>query len=284
MHIFVTQILISKKVSRFVLFAITITAIGGTAVWSIHYFFLTDYFHYSKPEGFFSPIFFYKTLDLVYVAAFPLIFKLQQFYHHQEKQNREIIEQKLNAELELLKNQLQPHFLFNTLNNLYGMILTQDKNTAKAVLHLSSMMNYMLYDCSGQTILLEKEIEHLKNYIELEKIRYGKRLTLSFEYGGDLNNKHIAPLLLFGFIENAFKHGVGKDDKDAWIRINCWVKKKSLDFFIENSLAIEEKKSPSNNGIGLKNIQMRLNLIYPNQHVLKIEFEETFLVHLILKL
>lgn len=282
-YFLVPQFLIKRRYYPFFFFALIATAIVGTAIWAYQYFFCADIFHYTKEKAFFSATYFYKALDLVYVAAFPIILKLQQFYQQQEKQNRQIVEQKLNAELELLKNQLQPHFLFNTLNNLYAMVLTSDKNAGKAVLHLSSMMSYMLYECNSSAIALEKEIEHLRNYIELEKIRYGKRLNISFECGGDIASKNIAPLLLFGFVENAFKHGVGENISESWIRINCWVKNGIFDFLIENSVCPEtdgEENIKTKGGIGLNNIQKRLGLIYPGTHELKIENAETFLVHL----
>jgi two-component system, LytTR family, sensor kinase len=287
-YFLVPNFLLKRQYYHFFFWGLIITAIGGSAVWSIHYYVFTGFEHYNKPESFFSATFFYKSMDLVYVATFPIILKLQQFYQQQEKQNREIVEQKLNAELELLKNQLQPHFLFNTLNNLYAMVLTNDKNAGNAVLHLSSMMSYMLYECNGNAIALEKEIEHLKNYIELEKIRYGKRVNISFECGGNIETKDIAPLLLFGFVENAFKHGVGKNIDEAWIRINCWVKNDTLDFLVENSVnrdGDDNKESiKTNGGIGLQNIRKRLALIYPQKHELKIESNETYQVHLKLNL
>jgi two-component system, LytTR family, sensor kinase len=287
-YFLVPQFLLKRRYYHFFFWGLLVTAIGGSAVWSIHYYIFSGFEHYNKPESFFSATFFYKSMDLVYVATFPIILKLQQFYQQQEKQNREIIEQKLHAELELLKNQLQPHFLFNTLNNLYAMVLTNDKNAGRAVLHLSSMMSYMLYECNGNAMALEKEIEHLKNYIELEKIRYGKRVTISFECGGNIESKDIAPLLLFGFVENAFKHGVGKNIDEAWIRINCWVKNDTLDFLIENSISNDEYDNKegitTNGGIGLQNIKKRLALIYPQQHDLKIESNETYQVHLKLNL
>jgi two-component system, LytTR family, sensor kinase len=284
----VPQFLLKRRYFQFFFCTLMATLIGGSVVWSIHLYAFPNFVHYNKPESFFSATFFYKSMDLVYVATFPIILKLQQFYQQQEKQTREIIEQKLHAELELLKNQLQPHFLFNTLNNLYAMVLTNDKHAGRAVLHLSSMMSYMLYECNGNAIALEKEIEHLKNYIELEKIRYGKRVNISFEFGGDITVKNIAPLLLFGFVENAFKHGVGKNIDEAWIRINCWVKNDTLDFLVENSVNRDEydnkENIKTNGGIGLNNIKKRLVLIYPQQHDLKIESNETYQAHLKLKL
>ena len=147
-----------------------------------------------------------------------------------------MVEQKLGAELKVLKNQLHPHFLFNTLNNLYSMVLTQHPRASEVVVRLSDIMSYMLYDCERRLIDLEKEIENLKNYIELEKIRYGKRLDISFETGGKIAGKSIPPLLLLPFLENAFKHGVGKNERASWVRINLWVNDEELTYLVENSL------------------------------------------------
>lgn len=282
-YFIVPKLLIKRRYIEFFFWALMATMIGGIIIWGYLFYSFPSIGIYKKPDNFISSSLFYKSLDLLYVATFPIIFKLQQFYQQQEKQNREIIEQKLNAELELLKNQLQPHFLFNTLNNLYAMVLTKDENAGKAVLYLSNMISYMLYECNRNTIALESEIDHLKNYIELEKIRYGKRLNISFEYAGDINAKSIAPLLLFGFVENAFKHGVGKNIDNAWIRINCWVSNDTLDFLIENSLINGDEEQEDINtkgGIGLQNIKKRLALIYPNNYQLKIECKDTFMVHL----
>jgi two-component system, LytTR family, sensor kinase len=287
LYFLVPYLLIKRRYYAFFVWALLATVIGGSAVWSLHYFYFNNFGHFNKPPNFFSSVFFYKSLDLVYVATFPIILKLQQFYQQQEQQNRQIVEQKLHAELELLKNQLQPHFLFNTLNNLYAMVLTNDKNAGKAVLHLSDMMSYMLYECNGNTISLHKEIDHLKNYIELEKIRYGTRLNVSFEYGGDIASQTIAPLLLFGFIENAFKHGAGNNISESWIRINCWVNNNELDFLTENSLNKMTNGTATINttgGIGLNNIQKRLALMYPKKHSLKIDQQDTYLIHLKLSL
>ncbi len=286
-YLLVPRFLIQRRYGHFFIRALVFTIVGGTLLWGMHYYLFTGFHHFHESENFLSAAFFYKAMDLVYVATFPIIVKLQQFYQQQERQNRAIAEQRLNAELELLKHQLQPHFLFNTLNNLYAMVLTSDKNAGKAVLHLSSMMRYMLYECNGHTIALVKEIEHLQNYIALEKIRYGKRVTVSFESGGDIATRVIAPLLLFGFVENAFKHGVGEHIHEAWVRINCWVKGDVLDFLVENSLGMAAPGAETIStygGIGLHNIRKRLELMYPQRHTLAITGSGTYQVHLRLTL
>jgi two-component system, LytTR family, sensor kinase len=286
-YFLVPRFLIKRRYYPFFAGALLATVAGGLAVWSLHYFYFYNFLHAVRTETFFSSALFYKSLDLVYVSAFPVIVKLQQFYQQQEKRNREVVEEKLNAELELLKNQLQPHFLFNTLNNLYGMILSGHEKSGDVVLQLSNMMSYMLYECDTSAIALEKEIAHLKNYMALEKIRYGSRLQVSFEYGGDMAGKKIAPLLLFGFIENAFKHVADGSGNEAWIRINLWVKNEELDFLCENSFSnapAAGEAIATRGGIGLTNIQKRLELLYPRRYDFKIEQKETWLVHLKLTL
>lgn len=227
----------------------------------------------------------YKTLDLVYIGSLVAIIKLIQHNKKQEQIQQNLMQERLSAELQLLKNQLHPHFLFNTLNNLYGMILTQEKGAADVVIRLSNMMSYMLYECDVSKIALTKEIAYLRNYIELEKIRYKERLDISFEVAGEVDDKQIAPLILIPFIENAFKHGAAKDDKQTWININIWVEDDILSFKIENSLPneIEELTSKTANmqsGIGLQNVRKRLELLYSEKHELTIIKENSFLVKL----
>ena len=231
----------------------------------------------------------YKVLDLIYIASLVAIIKMIQHNKKQEQIQQDLMQQRLGAELQLLKNQLHPHFLFNTLNNLYGMVLTQEKGAADVVIRLSNMMSYMLYECDVPKIALTKEIAHLRNYIELEKIRYKDRLDISFEVVGEVDDKQIAPLLLIPFIENAFKHGAAKADKQTWININIWVEGDRLSFKIENSLhyEIEELASETANlqsGIGLQNVRKRLELLYSEKHELTITKENSFLVKLDLNL
>jgi two-component system, LytTR family, sensor kinase len=287
MYVLVPGLLIRRRYVPFMLAAVVLAAIGGVLIWQIHDYLCHAYFERYHREGFFSSAYFYKTLDLVYISTFPVIYKLNQFYLREEARNRQIVEQKLHAELELLKNQLHPHFLFNTLNNLYGMVLSQHPRAADVVVRLSNLLSYMLYESNGNSIALTKEVEQLSNYIELEKIRYGERLSLSFECSGVTEQHHVAPLLLIGFIENAFKHGAASNPEFAWIRINLLAKGQQLDFLIENSCQAShnlKNEDFSKSGIGMANIQKRLELIYPGRHRLRIEHGDTYLVQLQLNL
>ena len=269
--------------------------IGGLLIRVIDFYYIAEaLFGAPYQSEFCSSKIAYKVLDLIYIASLVLIIKLIQRTFSQEAANRALMEQKLGAELQLLKNQLHPHFFFNTLNNLYGMILTQEPKASELVLKLSSMMRYMLYDCDVRQISLQRELEQLQNYIEMEQIRYGERLEVSFEVAGETTEKQIAPLLLIAFIENAFKHGPAKSVTNAWIRCNVWVDRDELHFKVENSLTStgkegfeggsEDKALVNPSGIGLSNVQKRLNLLYADRYDLTIEEGDTYLVVLKLEL
>ncbi len=281
----VPYFLIRKKyLSFFILFLITV-CFAGLLLWALDVYYVYVYIVVWEVKTFWSTKIIYKALDLAYIVSLPSAYKLLQYQIRQEHITREIAEQKLGAELKLLKSQLQPHFLFNTLNNLYGLVLTHDDRAPQVLLQLSEMMSYMLYECDARFVTLKKEITNLQNYIALEKIRYGKRLDISFETAGDISNQVIAPLLLIPFVENAFKHGVAPHEHTSWVRINLWVEGKVLQFMIENSVLDESPPQNSPNcGIGLKNVSKRLELVYPQKHQLDIRQEDSFLVQLKIQL
>jgi len=192
-----------------------------------------------------------------------------------DKENKMAAEkQKLHSELNYLKGQIHPHFFFNTLNNLYALTLQKSDDAPAIVLKLSQMMHYMLYDAAAEQVPLWKEIKNIRNYIELERIRYGDRLDLSFTVNGTVEGKNIAPLMLLPFVENAFKHGTSNEHRECWITIDLKVKDLTILFKVENSVSDGE---PMNNlmgyksGIGLKNVKRRLELLYPVRHSLHIE-------------
>lgn len=188
------------------------------------------------------------------------------------------------AKLKLLQGQLHPHFLFNMLNNLYGLCIEKSNATPEVILQLSALLDYMLYECDKPKVPLKDEVEFIRNYIILERLRHDNRLNVSFEIDSIPNNTEIAPLLLFSFVENAFKHGVNKNNGDAFIFINLCASKGMLNFSIRNSLPLSNH-AKSNGGIGLKNVTDRLNLIYTNCHKLDIHIENNmFNVNLLLNL
>jgi two-component system LytT family sensor kinase len=200
------------------------------------------------------------------VIAATMLIKLMDNSFKQEKLLREIEKEKFTAELGLLKAQINPHFLFNTLNSLYALTLKGSEQASKVVLRLSGLMHYMLFEASANKVLLSDEIKYLENYIAIEQIRFAERLELSFQYSGDIEGKCIAPLLLLPFVENAFKHGIEEDS--GWVTINLKVAETRLFLKVQNSCAVQSKQKVR--GTGLSNVGRRLDLIYPGNHKLTI--------------
>ena len=186
------------------------------------------------------------------------------------------------AELKLLRAQIHPHFLFNTLNNLYGLTLEKSELAPELVLKLSDLMDYMLYKCNRPKVQLNSELEHLKNYLEIERIRYGKKLKTEFGVEGKTNQLQIAPMLLLAFFENAFKHGASKSVQNPFVNIHIKIEEQQVELQICNSRnPLYEKTEDYTKGIGLKNVQKRLELIYPDRHQLEIiQKNETFEIRL----
>lgn len=187
---------------------------------------------------------------------------------------------KLTA-LHLLKAQIHPHFLFNTLNNLYALSLQKSDESPGVVLELSQILRYILYECNTSTVSLEKEIKMIERYISLEKIRYENQLEINMDLDGDLSALNVAPLLILPLVENAFKHGISKLMEDGWINISAKARAGQFIFKISNNKRPGNNRQPSAmfGNIGLMNIRKRLHLLYPRQHELKIiDEDEVFIV------
>jgi len=174
--------------------------------------------------------------------------------------------EKIKSELSFLKTQFQPHFLFNTLNNIYSLTFNNSQLAGKSILQLSGLLRYVLYESGTDEVDLQKEIDHLKDYIELEKIRFAARLELSFNISGEVIERKIAPLLLMPLLENAFKHASNKINEKVWITIDLIVKENTLYFTVENSVFLDGKTQVQDaySGIGLGNVRRRLSLMYKN--------------------
>jgi two-component system, LytTR family, sensor kinase len=206
------------------------------------------------------------------MGAAIVIFK--KWYLDQQK-NKKLAQEKLAAELNFLKSQIHPHFLFNTLNNLYALTLIKSDKTPDIVLKLSDLLDYMIYKSNDKFVPLAKELEILEGYIELEKMRYSDRLDFKYEIRGEPGSNQIAPLILLPFVENSFKHGASKDRINPVIHIGIDIEPSFLFLKVVNTVPAEKKNDvPEYEGIGLKNVQRRLELIYPGQYELKIEPEK----------
>lgn len=181
--------------------------------------------------------------------------------------------EKLEAELNFLRTQISPHFVFNTLNNIYTLALQKHDNTAPMVAKLSALLRHILYEGSQRQILLKKEIETLKQYIELQLLRKPRSQNVDFFVEGNLNGWLIAPMLLINFVENAFKHSQVDHDENAWIKVYCDIMEGGkLHFSTENN-TVSTAVSSLSSGIGLQNAQRQLELDYPESHLLSLQNE-----------
>jgi LytS/YehU family sensor histidine kinase len=229
-----------------------------------------------------------NVLPFVHVSAIAAALKMMRYAFLQERREKQNKSLKTLAELELLKAQIHPHFLFNTLNNLFAHTLKKSPDSPRIVLKLSDLLRFMVYESREESIALEKEINLLTDYIDLEKLRYGKDLDVSVDISGDIKGKRIRPLLLMPLIENSFKHGTSQQLDQKWISMNLHVDGNTMEFKLANS---RDKDQPGNfipgknKGIGLVNVQRRLELLYPGMHEFRLSSEkDRFHVFLKLKL
>jgi len=179
-----------------------------------------------------------------------------------------------SAELNLLKSQVNPHFLFNTLNSIYSLILSKSDIAADAVMKLSDLMRYLLDSSTKRKVLVKHEFEFLQNYVDLETIRSGKKVSVESSFEGDISGKIISPLLLIPFIENCFKHGISAISADNHINISVYVDNNILTLKTENKLLLERKDNIKKSGTGIENVIKRLQLLYPDKHELTINRED----------
>ena len=219
------------------------------------------------------PKVFYAGVEMFSVAAIFAVIKLLKQWFITQQINNSLKQEKLAAELKFLKAQIHPHFLFNTLNNLYALTLKKSSKAPEVVLKLSELLDYMLYECNVPKVTLEKEINMLENYIALEKIRYGDDLKVDFNIDNNVKGILISPMLLLPLVENSFKHGVSGEIHAKWIEIDLKAENEILEFSVENSRDSNKtnNKETYTEGIGLRNVIRRLELIYKDKHQLKID-------------
>lgn len=206
-------------------------------------------------------------LHIIAISFFFVFIKLVKDQYLGNKRTLQLEKQKSDSELAALKAQLNPHFLFNTLNNIYSLTLLKSPAAPEAVAKLSSILDHLLYRCGDTYVPVSKEIMLLQNYIGLEKMRYDERLQVSFRHHTD-KDAGIAPLILLSLVENAFKHGAGEDAGNPVIDINLQLENNSFLFEVSNSVQAPKEKT-SNDRIGLANIRKQLELIYAGIHTFK---------------
>lgn len=204
-----------------------------------------------------------------------LAIRMLKIWYIKEEEKVTITRENANAELQLLKAQIHPHFLFNTLNNIYSFTLAGHPQAATLADRLSGMMDYMSTEGEKEFVPVEKEIQLIQDYMSLEKVRYDERLDMQVEINGDYQNKMIAPLLMIPFAENCFKHGASVMRGKIWVKLNIIVRDNLLCFDLSNSKPLLPPAQHTKKGIGLMNVEKRLQLIYPGKHVLRIESTDT---------
>lgn len=238
------------------------------------------------PEALVDPFLYPPKVIKMFVGIYPFTFlavtiKLLKYWYANKHAQQVLTKEKLQAELKFLKTQIHPHFLFNTLNNLYALTLKKSDRAPDMVLKLSELINYMLYECTSDEVLLAREIKFIRNYIDIEKMRYGDRLDIDIRVTGEIGERKIAPLVILPFVENCFKHGASEDIQQSWVKITIDAGEDHLIAKVENSKASEHgpRGTGGYEGIGIQNVKRRLDLLYPGRHELKIiNGEETFLV------
>jgi len=224
-------------------------------------------------------------LIIVSPVAYTTGFKLFMNWYKQRRETEVLKQEKTNAELKFLRAQTNPHFLFNTLNSIYGLALEKSEKTPGLILKLSDILSYTLYESNVKKVLLSKELMLIENIITLEKERFEKRVVINYDVEGDVEGIKIPPLILVPFIENAFKHGLKNEVKKGWINIRIKIAKNVLSFIIENSISKLEDEPNGGGGLGLQNVSRRLDLLYGGHKELTInKTNEAFVVKLKVKL
>ena len=204
------------------------------------------------------------------VVGFALAIKLLKNWYLKQSEVTQAAREKINAELQLLKAQVHPHFLFNTLNNIYSFIINDSPGAPDAIKKLSTLLRYFIYECNQPLVKLEKELRMISGYIDLEKIRYGETFNLNFRIHRNPHNSMITPLLLIPFLENSFKHGASQMLTHPWVNLDITINESSFHFKLSNSRPTWSDDKTVPRGLGLSNVKKRLSLLYPKSHSLSL--------------
>jgi sensor histidine kinase YesM len=228
---------------------------------------------------------FSRANHFITITSVVVIIKVLKDFYFAQQTTQKLEHEKLETELKFLRSQVNPHFFFNTLNNLYSLVERKDDRAGPTLLKLSDLMSYIIYEASNKRVSLDKEVENLKNFISLEQLRFAN-LEVDFTNRDDFGRSQIAPLLLLPFLENAFKHGVGKEKERNWVEIQLQLDGSQLTYVVKNaSSPQDEAEKIEQRGIGLENLQRRLELLYPEGFDLRTEdLKETYEASLVLDL
>lgn len=212
----------------------------------------------------------------VFVVLVSTVLRVIMDWWRYQTEKQTLVTRTMQSELRFLKSQINPHFLFNTLNNLYALTLKKSNQAPEIVLKLSEIMRYMLYECNERRVLLSKEVQYIHNYLDLERLRQPAHVVIEFTTEGRISEQRVAPLLFVPFVENSFKHGLNHSlSGEGHVRIRMRVQDNDLEFHIENNkapmAAIPREDHPVSGGIGLVNVRQRLDMLYPGHYALDTE-------------
>jgi len=262
--------------------------IYGVGKYGVGLVFEKDILIHMRPKGrpeatTFVPYFISTLFSSLVFLFLSFVLKLSVDWILNERIQRDLENQRLSAELAFLKSQINPHFLFNSLNSIYSLAYQKSDTTPEAILKLSEIMRYMLYECNDNKVDLTKELQYLQNFIDLQKIRFGNKAYIDFKIEGKVTNQKIVPLLLIAFIENAFKYGINPNFDDCIVEITLQVTDTGIRLYVFNK-KVQDSLMEST-GIGINNTSERLKHLYPEKHILQIsENKETYSVTLSIQL
>ncbi|MDP4281885.1 MAG: histidine kinase [Bacteroidota bacterium] len=281
--ILIPRFLLRKKIFLFILFLVLGWITIGLIDIAYHYIYFNCFF-IKRPHPPYYKFLIFTIYPALFALAVSLSIRITGYWLKAEKQKKEMENEKLISELAFLKSQINPHFLFNVLNNICSLARKKSDDTENAIIKLAQIMRYMLSDSKNEKVGLEKEVEYLNNYIELQKLRISDKVDIQFQIEGSPDSKMIEPLLLIPFVENAFKYGISYLE-DSGIYIGLRILEDRLFFSVENKIRKKEPSMPVESGIGLKNVIRRLDLLYPGQHKLTIQDNgENYIVNLEIKI
>lgn len=262
---FLPAYLMKKRYLAYAL-AVLVSVLGYLIVQSLFDYYLYGYVIGPMRNSRLLETLSYNFFSTLWYLGLMLALKLSMDWYAQKLTIQQIMVEKLNTEIHYLRAQVNPHFLFNALNNLYALTLKKSDEAPAAVLKLSGLMEYMLYESNEDLIPLNKELEYLQNYLELEKLRSDNQANIQLEVRGDAEHCLVAPFLVLPVLENAIKHGLNNTDGNAYLHLSISIGT-YLDVKLINSTANHSKQNQKG-GIGLQNLRKRLELLYPDKHSL----------------
>lgn len=272
-HYFLPRYLLKGRYLRY-FSLIVLSVLGYMLVQSAYDYWLYGFIVGPTRNNDWFSILWYNFFSTLWYLGLMVALKLSIDWYEQQRLLQRIAIEKLQTEVNYLRAQVNPHFLFNILNSLYALTLKKSDLAPEVVLKLSAMMEYMLYDSDEARVPLDKEIEYLRNYIELERLRCGDHSEIVLEIKGQPNRQEIAPLLLLPLVENAFKHGVSQQTDHPWLHSTLQLEPEGVEMTVENNKPIAPPVTEKG-GIGLTNLRKRLELLYPGLYHLSIDEQPT---------